>query len=155
MICNFDGENDIGDMSETPQLIFQSQSIITLSEILVGGVSYISPISFSPSKLHIIYFERITKTLLPSPHNQSFWFWTNIILFGVKGNKMWQAFWFLSQVSTTFSSRDTLIGQLSQLTQLSRKLWALECSMLYKIVCIDNTNILVFVPGLYDLPFSR
>ena len=54
----------------------------------------------------------------------------------------------------TLRSQDSLIGQLNQLSQLSQKLWVVECLMLYKVVCIDKTRILVFVPGPYDLPFS-
>ena len=65
-----------------------------------------------------------------------------------------QTFWFLSQVPMTLRSQDSLIGQLNQLSQLSQKLWVVECLMLYKVVCIDKTRILVFVPGPYDLPFS-
>ena len=46
----------------------------------------------------------------------------------------------------TLRSQDSLIGQLNQLSQLSQKLWVVECLMLYKVVCIDKTHILVTLP---------
>ena len=69
-----------------PQPIFLYQSIINFSEILAGEFQ-IYPLSHSPRQIFIsLYFESMTKTLLPSPHNQRVWFWINITLFGVTGN---------------------------------------------------------------------